>query len=91
MKSFNGAVASQPRKVVATAAETAADSLLQWGRGFAATEGPGWTAGRWPDVSLQWGRGFAATEGEARRAAGRKKKRSFNGAVASQPRKELSG
>ena len=39
---------------------------LQWGRGFAATEGrktprPGWH--RWP---LQWGRGFAATEGPTR-------------------------
>ena len=36
---------------------------LQWGRGFAATEG--WSKNATASVTqwLQWGRGFAATEG----------------------------
>ena len=84
---------------------------LQWGRGFAATEGrlsrervyparsPA-SMGPWlrshgrlpaavgtpPRQMLQWGRGFAATEGVDCRQAGIVKT-SFNGAVASQPRK----
>ena len=62
-------------------------NLLQWGRGFAATEGPrsgapGADAGR-----LQWGRGFAATEGRSRPTRSAGETACFNGAVASQPRK----
>jgi len=59
---------------------------LQWGRGFAATEGGVPRASKWPAWLLQWGRGFAATEGCG---AGRSRGESirFNGAVASQPRK----
>ena len=37
---FNGAVASQPRKVAAAISKARSLALLQWGRGFAATEGP---------------------------------------------------
>jgi len=36
---FNGAVALQPRKVARVQRECDADTQLQWGRGFAATEG----------------------------------------------------
>jgi len=36
---------------------------LQWGRGFAATEGDHIGPDTMPYLSLQWGRGFAATEG----------------------------
>jgi len=40
--------------------------MLQWGRGFAATEGSA-IGSRWfVTKSLQWGRGFAATEGAGR-------------------------
>ncbi len=63
------------------------DGTLQWGRGFAATEGrqPLLTLG--DSERLQWGRGFAATEGgHPERSAGRAVA-GFNGAVASQPRK----
>jgi len=40
-RGFNGAVASQPRKGPAVGRLVAALGLLQWGRGFAATEGHG--------------------------------------------------
>ena len=60
--------------------------LLQWGRGFAATEGIRGCGVRAFRSRLQWGRGFAATEGSfaafLHQNCGR-----FNGAVASQPRK----
>ena len=36
---------------------------LQWGRGFAATEGRSVVASASYQLKLQWGRGFAATEG----------------------------
>jgi len=36
---------------------------LQWGRGFAATEGEYQGDDCWKVTMLQWGRGFAATEG----------------------------
>jgi hypothetical protein len=38
---------------------------LQWGRGFAATEGTVHATGGTSNEQLQWGRGFAATEGLA--------------------------
>ena len=37
--------------------------MLQWGRGFAATEGKTLLPLKVGDIKLQWGRGFAATEG----------------------------
>ena len=60
---------------------------LQWGRGFAATEGQ--RVRRLPlhESLLQWGRGFAATEGR-RYARLPRWQRRFNGAVALQPRKD---
>ena len=64
--------------------------MLQWGRGFAATEGDPSHGRSSVGELLQWGRGFAATEGrqlgkDCGRLAG------FNGAVASQPRKGRAG
>ena len=62
---------------------------LQWGRGFAATEGTasGCSTSTQP-ATLQWGRGFAATEGASPAPARRSGRSGFNGAVASQPRKD---
>jgi len=37
--------------------------MLQWGRGFAATEGRNAKGEILARYVLQWGRGFAATEG----------------------------
>ena len=39
---------------------------LQWGRGFAATEGRKSSPAARDNAELQWGRGFAATEGSSR-------------------------
>ena len=85
---FNGAVASQPRKADTSHSRPCFRAVLQWGRGFAATEGlvRSSAVGSWP--RLQWGRGFAATEGRTRRPAPGASCECFNGAVASQPRKE---
>ncbi len=44
--------------------------LLQWGRGFAATEGKGAGPNGQTGWVLQWGRGFAATEGQEPGAVG---------------------
>ncbi len=112
---FNGAVASQPRKGSGGSAWTTRARRLQWGRGFAATEGGGGTPDIHKLVLLQWGRGFAATEGQPTvvrfsmadaasmgpwlRSHGRlfllrplqQPAYRFNGAVASQPRKEVGG
>ena len=60
---FNGAVASQPRKEQRPDQPVAVPVKLQWGRGFAATEGSEVVSGRRSTETLQWGRGFAATEG----------------------------
>jgi len=83
---FNGAVALQPRKEIATILKSKCLSAsmgpwlcshgrrpsrpdarskksLQWGRGFAATEGSGLASSPTTEDTLQWGRGFAATEG----------------------------
>ena len=60
---FNGAVASQPRKVFSVCKNARPAKRLQWGRGFAATEGA---------VAL----------------VSLPRMSSFNGAVASQPRKD---
>ena len=62
---FNGAVASQPRKDLVTGHTACRVVALQWGRGFAATEGGTQYAGVKCKVELQWGRGFAATEGSS--------------------------
>ena len=64
-----------------------ASTLLQWGRGFAATEGRHHCQPRRTACTLQWGRGFAATEGVTI-ASPCRLECGFNGAVASQPRKE---
>ena len=64
MRCFNGAVASQPRKDLHAAAVALMIELLQWGRGFAATEGSLAAAFGGVLPPLQWGRGFAATEGQ---------------------------
>ena len=90
----------------------ALEGMLQWGRGFAATEGTLCPVYAPRANALQWGRGFAATEGDELptvllsavnasmgpwlRSHGRAPKilthpanlDGFNGAVASQPRKE---
>ena len=66
---FNGAVASQPRKVTDEEREAIEYVLLQWGRGFAATEGLTTSTLLAGCVPLQWGRGFAATEGNGEPAA----------------------
>jgi len=87
---------------------------LQWGRGFAATEGRDNFRCIYCGATLQWGRGFAATEGRGQspglrsfhrasmgpwlRSHGRSRNpngnivaaNSFNGAVASQPRKAVA-
>ena len=68
---------------------TKLDNRLQWGRGFAATEGRTRRKKNRPPRVLQWGRGFAATEG-CRGRADCSGPTSFNGAVASQPRKVVS-
>ena len=59
---------------------------LQWGRGFAATEGARRPQEACRCYPLQWGRGFAATEGRVGRR-GLPRRGCFNGAVALQPRK----
>ena len=61
--SFNGAVASQPRKGNPVWIAARGKGPLQWGRGFAATEGEGDLPPMTSTKTLQWGRGFAATEG----------------------------
>ena len=66
---FNGAVASQPRKDGGRVSTWRDKSGLQWGRGFAATEGNRLPAAAMTAALLQWGRGFAATEGESRYAS----------------------
>ena len=83
---FNGAVASQPRKGIARSShmrDYAIASMGPWlrshGRMKSGTDQS--TAHK-----LQWGRGFAATEGSTGRSRSRSPS-SFNGAVASQPRK----
>ena len=56
-------MASQPRKGRDPAFSPGKPASLQWGRGFAATEGFGVGQMSGGNVQLQWGRGFAATEG----------------------------
>ncbi len=63
-------------------------TVLQWGRGFSATEGSNRDVNAHRNTSLQWGRGFSATEGRSARRGRCRGRRCFNGAVASQPRKE---
>ena len=63
---------------------------LQWGRGFSATEGRETSSAEAQIVELQWGRGFSATEGHGVTAPMQPKPLGFNGAVASQPRKDIS-
>jgi len=63
------------------------DPWLQWGRGFAATEGGQRSPAGSPPWTLQWGRGFAATEGTMTATKRLSLGCCFNGAVASQPRK----
>ena len=84
---FNGAVASQPRKDIAGTGVTIPCHELQWGRGFSATEGSDINYSISANVRLQWGRGFSATEGSIVARGRGCRAISFNGAVASQPRK----
>ena len=84
---FNGAVASQPRKDERDGSSAGLRPALQWGRGFAATEGPWFWSTPSPrrDASMgPWLRSHGREEivEHLRGAAA-----SFNGAVASQPRK----
>ncbi len=69
---FNGAVASQPRKGPNCRMIRLRACSLQWGRGFAATEGRCSHRTSTAARSLQWGRGFAATEGCRMKSSPRK-------------------
>ena len=71
----------------AGAALAGVDFRLQWGRGFAATEGSSDRTFKDLYALLQWGRGFAATEGSPPLLVDGTHPLGFNGAVASQPRK----
>ena len=85
MASMGPWLRSHGRLTLATGA--AIQCLLQWGRGFAATEGSTAMASAFIPGRLQWGRGFAATEGFWAAMPRMERWQCFNGAVASQPRK----
>jgi hypothetical protein len=65
-------------------------SVLQLSCGLATTEGRCTVAACGIAQPIQWGRGFAATEGSRRPATSSASRCSFNGAVASQPRKDAN-
>ena len=86
LRGFNGAVASQPRKGMGLNAVMMSQMTLQWGRGFAATEGGVAVA------SSDAGFRFNGAVASQPRKGGKTRTRrplpnGFNGAVASQPRK----
>ena len=59
---FNGAAASQPRRVDGRTLRRYRFRKLQWGRGFSAAERKGAGVKMICCIELQWGRGFSAAE-----------------------------
>ena len=88
-RSFNGAVALQPRKGSSIVRAIAAVRSFNGAVALQPRKDLTGRVNRLSSVALQWGRGFAATEGGVCRRI-KITPRCFNGAVALQPRKGVS-
>ena len=84
---FNGAAASQPRKVRPTHPRWSTSSCFNGAAASQPRKELSEKACRRADKLLQWGRGFSAAEGPRLALRPVPMKRRFNGAAASQPRK----